>query len=134
MATLVAVNRMIRSSVRIQALRKVWVHSLVTAIIAEDAARVSGVPVDTAYTGGLLHNLGTLGMMSAYPEEYTRMLEVTQDFGFDLLQPRRIYSISTTAWPAATLPRIGISRTNWPLPSPFTTKIRCPRRSASTTS
>ena len=34
MATLVAVNRMIRSSVRVAALRKVWVHSLVTALIA----------------------------------------------------------------------------------------------------
>jgi hypothetical protein len=27
--------------------------------------------------------------MSAYPEEYSRMLEVTQDFGFDLLQTER---------------------------------------------
>jgi putative nucleotidyltransferase with HDIG domain len=86
MATLVAVNRMIRSSVRVGALRKVWIHSLVTALIAEEAARVTGLAADTAYTAGLLHNLGTLGLMSAYPEEYSRMLEVTQEFGFDLLQ------------------------------------------------
>jgi putative nucleotidyltransferase with HDIG domain len=89
MATLVAVNRMVRGSVRVAALRKVWVHSLVTALIAEEAARVSGVAADTAYTAGLLHNLGTLGLMSAYPEEYSRMLEVTQEFGFDLLQTER---------------------------------------------
>ena len=89
MATLVAVNRMIRSSVRVEALRKVWVHSLVTALIAEEVARVSGLAGDTAYTAGLLHNLGTLGLMSAYPEEYSRMLDVTQEFGFDLLQTER---------------------------------------------
>jgi len=89
MATLVAVNRMVRGSVRVAALRKVWVHSLATALIAEQAARVAGVAADTAYTAGLLHNLGTLGLMSAYPEEYSRMLEVTQDFGFDLLQTER---------------------------------------------
>lgn len=89
MATLVAVNRMIRSSVRVAALRKVWVHSLVTALIAEEVARVSGLAGDTAYTAGLLHNLGTLGLMSAYPEEYSRMLDVTQEFGFDLLQTER---------------------------------------------
>lgn len=89
MATLVAVNRMIRSSVRVAALRKVWVHSLVTALIAEEAARVSGLAGDAAYTAGLLHNLGTLGLMSAYPEEYSRMLDVTQEFGFDLLQTER---------------------------------------------
>jgi putative nucleotidyltransferase with HDIG domain len=89
MATLVAVNRMVRSSVRMEALRRVWVHSLATALIAEEAARVSGLAADAAYTAGLLHNLGTLGLMSAYPEEYSRMLEVTQDFGFDLLQTER---------------------------------------------
>ena len=89
MATLVAMNRMVRSSVRIEALRKVWIHSLVTAMLTEEAARVSRLPRDGAYTLGLLHNLGTLGMMSAYPDEYSRMLDVSNDFGFDLLQTER---------------------------------------------
>jgi putative nucleotidyltransferase with HDIG domain len=89
MATMVAMNRMVRSSVRIAALRKVWVHSLITAVIAEEAARITGLDRDSAYTTGLLHNLGTLGMMSAYPDEYSRMLEVSDDFGFDLLQTER---------------------------------------------
>jgi putative nucleotidyltransferase with HDIG domain len=62
------------------------VHSLVTASIAEEVSRVSGIARDSAYTAGLLHNLGTLGLMSAYPDEYSRMLEVSNDFGFDLLQ------------------------------------------------
>jgi len=85
-ATLVSVNRMVRHSVRKEALRKVWIHSLVTAMIAEEISRVSGVARESAYTAGLLHNLGTLGLMSAYPDEYSRMLEVSNDFGFDLLQ------------------------------------------------
>src|ERR1051326_1144275 len=89
MATLVVLNRMIRSSVRLEALRKVWIHSLATAFIAEQAARHMRLASDDAYTTGLLHNLGTLGMMSAYPDEYSRMLEVSNDFGFDLLQTER---------------------------------------------
>jgi putative nucleotidyltransferase with HDIG domain len=89
MATLVAMNRMVRSSVRVAALRKVWLHSVVTAIIAEEAARITRSDRDAAYTTGLLHNLGTLGMMSAYPDEYSRMLEVSDDFGFDLLRTER---------------------------------------------
>lgn len=89
MATLVAVNRMVRVTARIGALRKVWVHSLVTAIIAEEAARAARMERESAYTAGLLHNLGTLGLMSAYPEEYSRMLEVSDDFGFDLLNTER---------------------------------------------
>jgi len=85
-ATLVSMNRMVRSSVRKEGLRKVWTHSLVTALIAEEIARVTRIARDTAYTVGLLHNLGTLGLMSAYPDEYSRMLEVSNDFGFDLLR------------------------------------------------
>jgi putative nucleotidyltransferase with HDIG domain len=89
MATMVAINRMVRSSVRIGALRKVWLHSLVTAIIAEEAAKGARSDCDDAYTAGLLHNLGTLGLMSAYPDEYSRMLEVSDSFGLDLLRTER---------------------------------------------
>jgi putative nucleotidyltransferase with HDIG domain len=89
MATFVAVNDMVTSSTRAPALRKVWLHSVVTAIIAEEAASICRLDGEFAYTAGLLHNLGTLGLMSAYAEEYCRMLEVSNDFGFDLLQTER---------------------------------------------
>ena len=89
MATFVAVNRMVRAAVRTDALRKVWLHSVATAVIAEEASRVARVARESAYTTGLLHNLGCLGMMSAYPDEYSRMLEVSNDFGFDLLATER---------------------------------------------
>jgi putative nucleotidyltransferase with HDIG domain len=89
MATFVAVNNMVRSSVHAPALRKVWVHSVVTAIVAEQAARISRLDSEFAYTAGLLHNLGILGLMSAYPDEYCRMLDVFTDFGFELLQTER---------------------------------------------
>ena len=62
---------------------------MVTAIIAEEAARVMRLDSESSYTTGLLHNLGSLGLMSAYPDEYSRMLEVSSDFGFDLLQTER---------------------------------------------
>ena len=88
-ATFVAMNRMVRSAVSSEALRKIWTHSQVTAVIAEEAARLNHMPREAAYTGGLLHNLGTLGLMSAYPAEYSRMLEVSDEFGFDLLAIER---------------------------------------------
>jgi HD-like signal output (HDOD) protein len=86
LATLVSMNQMVRHSVGKGALKKVWVHSLVTALIGEEISRASGIARESAYTAGLLHNLGTLGLMSAYPDEYSRMLEVSNDFGFDLLR------------------------------------------------
>jgi HD-like signal output (HDOD) protein len=89
MATIVAMDRMVHSSVHIEALRKIWIHSLATAVIAEEASRFIHIPRDAGYTGGLLHNLGALGLMSAYPKEYARMLEVSSEFGFDLLATER---------------------------------------------
>jgi putative nucleotidyltransferase with HDIG domain len=89
MATLIAVNAMVKPVLRIEALRKFWVHSLVTAILTEESARVSRTTLESAYTAGLLHNLGTLGLMAAYPEEYTRMLDVSDEYGFDLLRTER---------------------------------------------
>jgi HD-like signal output (HDOD) protein len=89
LATLVVMNRMVRSSVKIEALRKVWIHSLATALIAEEAAPRMRVCRDTGYTAGLMHNLGALGLMSAYPDAYSKMLEVSNDYGFDLLNTER---------------------------------------------
>jgi HD-like signal output (HDOD) protein len=48
MATFVALNRMVRTSVRMEALKKVWVHSLVTAIVTEEAARMARLARDSA--------------------------------------------------------------------------------------
>ncbi|HYW48031.1 MAG TPA: HDOD domain-containing protein [Bryobacteraceae bacterium] len=86
MATLVAVNRIVRFSLRVETLRKIWIHSLVTALVAEKAAEATGLLGDSAYTAGLLHNLGTLGLMSTFPGEYAGMLEASDECGFDLLK------------------------------------------------
>jgi len=88
-ATVVAMNTWISSAIKIGALRRIWVHSLVTAMLCEEAARSIGLPGEMAYTAGLLHNLGSLGLMSAYPDPYSRMLDVSTEFGFDLLETER---------------------------------------------
>jgi putative nucleotidyltransferase with HDIG domain len=89
MATLIALNTMLKSAVKIESLRTFWVHSVVTAMLCGEAARVSRVDADSAYTAGLLHNLGTLGIMAAYPEEYARMLDVSAECHLDLLKTER---------------------------------------------
>ncbi len=89
MATLIALNTMLKSAVKVESLRTFWVHSLVTAMLSGEAARAARIDVDAAYTAGLLHNLGTLGIMAAYPEEYARMLDVSNECHFDLLKTER---------------------------------------------
>ena len=85
MATVVAVSNMVRTSIRIESLRRIWSHSLATALITEEIARAARIDRESAYAAGLLHNLGALGLMSAYPIEYARMLDVSVEFGFDLI-------------------------------------------------
>jgi len=89
MATLIALSTVVKSSLRIETLRRFWMHSLVTAVLTDESARAAGAKTDGAYTAGLLHNLGTLGLMSAYPEEYARMVEVTTEYGLDLIGTER---------------------------------------------
>jgi putative nucleotidyltransferase with HDIG domain len=85
-ATLVAVRAMVKSVLGKSTFRRFWEHSLVTAILAEEIARSVGGSPEGAYTAGLLHNLGALGLMAAYPDEYARMLDVSSENGFDLLR------------------------------------------------
>ncbi|MCW5976427.1 MAG: HDOD domain-containing protein [Bryobacteraceae bacterium] len=89
MATFIALNSMVKTSMRIAALRRFWVHTVATAVLAEESSRASGAGIDSAYTAGLLHNLGTMGLMAAYPEEYARMLDVSSESGFELLRTER---------------------------------------------
>jgi len=89
MATYIALNAMVRPVLKVAELRRIWVHSLVTALLTEELARASNSSYDIAYTSGLLHNLGSLGLMADYPEEYKRMLEVSGECGFDLILTER---------------------------------------------
>lgn len=89
MATYIALNAMVKPVLKIAELRRIWVHSLVTALLTEELARASNSSYDVAYTSGMLHNLGGLGLMAAYPEEYKRMLEVSSECGFDLILTER---------------------------------------------
>lgn len=51
-------------------LRRCWRHNLSCALVAEWAAEFCWHDKSVAYTGGLLHCLGHLGMVALYPEEY----------------------------------------------------------------
>lgn len=63
-----------------------WKYNLVTAAICEWLAPRLALQPDACYTAGLLHDIGRLAILRAFPEEYDRMLSVIQDYGFDLLR------------------------------------------------
>lgn len=52
-----------------------WKHSLATAFLASEMSSGFQVDAGKAYTAGLLHDLGRLALMTAYPKKYTELIE-----------------------------------------------------------
>jgi HD-like signal output (HDOD) protein len=55
--------------------RRVWTHSVATAWIAQTLAGKTEMEAqDAAYTTGLLHDLGRLGLLKVYGKKYVELL------------------------------------------------------------
>ena len=63
-----------------------WKYNLATAVICEWLAPLLALQPDACYTAGLLHDIGRLAILRAFPEEYQRMLSAIQNYEFDLLR------------------------------------------------
>jgi len=80
----VALRNMLSASLGIPALHRCWRHCLACALVAEELASAAWLDKDKAYTAGLLHDAGRLGLLMAYPEDYTQALEIADSTGRDV--------------------------------------------------
>lgn len=64
------------------AYRRCWEHSLGCALVAEELAELFGIRNEDAYTAGLLHDIGRVGLLKAYFKEYLPVLN-TEYQSFD---------------------------------------------------
>src|ERR1019366_8816750 len=71
--TVATANHM-KAALKIEELSRCWRHMLACALLTEELARSCSVFEDRAYTAGLMHDLGRLGLLLAYPAEYAEML------------------------------------------------------------
>ncbi len=70
----VATGVYLKKVLQIEELRRCWRHTLACALLAEELAHACLVHLDLAYTAGLLHDIGRLGLLVARPEEYSDFL------------------------------------------------------------
>jgi putative nucleotidyltransferase with HDIG domain len=70
-------------------LRRFWRHNLVCALLAEELAKPCWLDPDTAYTAGLLHDVGRLGLLKAFPYRYCDVLGAAAMDDADLLSKER---------------------------------------------
>ena len=54
--------------------RRCWEHSLASAVLAEELAGFHNVRREEAYTAGLLHDIGRVGLLKAYAKDYLPVL------------------------------------------------------------
>lgn len=85
LAMTVATANYMHAALKIQELYRCWRHMLACALLTEELARVCSVPEDVAYTAGLLHDLGRLGLLVAHPTDYAKLLKQAEQTAAELL-------------------------------------------------
>jgi len=70
-------------------IRNVWRHNLACAMIAEELASAGFMDKDTAYTAGILHDIGRLALAVIRPQEYAALLGKQAGSGASILQGER---------------------------------------------
>ena len=89
-ALTVSMKGFLHTALRLDLLRRIWRHSLACGILCEElsaACSTSQGGDDRAYTAGLLHDVGRLGLFVAHPRAYAELL--TQPLEGDILKRER---------------------------------------------
>ena len=89
LAITVGLRTYMKSAMKLPTLRRCWSHSMACALLSQELATACSLKSDEAYTAGLLHDIGRLGLLAAYPVEYGNMLSVAVDYSFDVLHCER---------------------------------------------
>jgi|HubBroStandDraft_4_1064222.scaffolds.fasta_scaffold20143_2 putative nucleotidyltransferase with HDIG domain len=70
-------------------LRRCWQHTVATAVLADLLAKACGEFTEVAFTAGIMHDIGRLGLLVAYPAEYERVIRDAASRCLDLLDFER---------------------------------------------
>jgi len=81
----VALSCYLQTALRFPVLRRCWRHSLACALLSEELAPACGHSADTAFTAGLLHDAGRLGLLVAHPAEYSNLLAIAEQTPSNIL-------------------------------------------------
>jgi HD-like signal output (HDOD) protein len=78
LALTVATRRYLKGVLILDELRAFWRYTLACAKISERIAAFYGLPADNAYCAALFHDIGRLGLMAAYPDEYANLIRIAK--------------------------------------------------------
>ncbi|HEY1242807.1 MAG TPA: HDOD domain-containing protein [Bryobacteraceae bacterium] len=81
----VATTNYMKEAMRTEALQICWRHTVASAVLCRELARAAGMDPDRAYSLGLLHDIGRLGLLVAYPDAYDAVLKAADRDAVSLL-------------------------------------------------
>lgn len=70
-------------------LRRCWQHTVATAVLADYIAHCCEAFTEIAFTAGVIHDIGRLGLLLIYPREYERIISTAAERCLDLLDFER---------------------------------------------
>jgi len=85
----VATSVYAHSAIKSEILRPCWHHTLACALAASELARQCGLRPAEPYTAALLHDVGRLGLLTAYPAEYEEIMAGADGQPDDLIRLER---------------------------------------------
>jgi HD-like signal output (HDOD) protein len=85
----VAVRAYLGPSMSYPSVRAVWRHSLACALIAEQLSAAAAVDKGTAYTAGVVHEIGRFALAVLRPKDYAILLEHHCGPASSILEPER---------------------------------------------
>ena len=89
MCLTVAARSYLGKSLSIPAMRAIWRHNMACALIAKQLASAGFIDKETAYTCGVLHDIGRLALATVRPEQYALLLGAHSGSPQSLLQGER---------------------------------------------
>ncbi len=73
LAFALSMRSLVQGAPKTPVMRRVWRHGVATAVLAELLAPLYGLPPDLANTSGIMHDVGRVGLLAAFPEQYSAL-------------------------------------------------------------
>jgi HD-like signal output (HDOD) protein len=74
-----------QGGLKTETMRRCWQHTVATAVLAEEIALACDAFSAIAFTAGIMHDIGRLGLLVAYPAEYERVIRDAAERSVDVL-------------------------------------------------
>jgi HD-like signal output (HDOD) protein len=71
-----ALSKFLKPVSKLPVLRRCWRHNLATALCCSEIAERWNLDGDKAYTYGMLHDIGRLGLLVAFPRSYVEIAHI----------------------------------------------------------